>query len=134
MIRQHLFNRILYPTVFPDNAERALDAFSHLRRATREATLVHVEPPKDQSERDPETELSDLAEKLDGWDIDTEVEVRQGDPATEILDVEAAITPTTPCGFARAESAPATDARGRLRGTSRPGQGAVYMVPPPRTA
>ncbi len=41
--REHLFQRMLYATDFSENAEQAFEAFSYLRHATREATLVHVE-------------------------------------------------------------------------------------------
>src|SRR6056297_847980 len=64
VLREHLFQRVLYATDFSENAERAFDAFSYLRHATQEATLVHVESPKDQGDEDPEARLADLAETL----------------------------------------------------------------------
>ncbi|GAB7020942.1 universal stress protein [Halostagnicola bangensis] len=97
VLRQHLFQRLLYATDFSENAERAFEAFSYLRHATQEATLVHVETPKDPglAEDNPETRLAELADQLEGWGIDTRIEVRQGDPADEILAVEDTVDPTT---------------------------------------
>ncbi|OVE83075.1 universal stress protein [Natronolimnobius baerhuensis] len=98
VVRQHLFQRMLYATDFSENADRAFEAFSYLRHATQEATLVHVETPKDPGPTeadDPETQLSTLADQLEEWDIDTRLEIRQGDPADEILAVEDAVDPTT---------------------------------------
>ncbi|ELZ30510.1 universal stress protein [Halosimplex carlsbadense 2-9-1] len=135
VLREHLFQRVLYATDFSENAERAFDAFSYLRHATQEATLVHVESPKDQSETDPEERLAELAETLDGWDIETAIEVRQGDPAEEVLDVEADVVPTTTLVGSRGQSrirrlmlgSVSEDLVARARGN-------VYLVPPPRTA
>ncbi|THE63246.1 universal stress protein [Salinadaptatus halalkaliphilus] len=98
VVRQHLFQRMLYATDFSENAERAFETFSYLRHATQEATLVHVETPKDPGlaeETDPEARLTELADQLEAWDIETRIEVRQGDPADEILAVEDAVDPTT---------------------------------------
>ncbi|GAB3024763.1 universal stress protein [Natronobiforma cellulositropha] len=97
VVRQHLFQRMLYATDFSENAERAFDAFSYLHRATREATIVHVETPKDPApgDDDPQAQLDQLADRLEGWGIDTRTEVRSGDPADELLAVEGAVDPTT---------------------------------------
>jgi nucleotide-binding universal stress UspA family protein len=98
VVRKHLFRRILYATDFSENADRAFEVFSYLRHATREATLVHVETPKDPdlpSERDPEDRLADLAARLEEWGIETCTEVHRGDPAEEILAAEAEYEPTT---------------------------------------
>ncbi len=98
VVRQQLFRRMLYATDFSENAERAFEAFSYLRHATQEATLVHVETPKDpglSDGEDPESRLGQLAAQLDEWEIETRTEVRQGDPADEILAVEDAVDPTT---------------------------------------
>jgi len=98
VVRQHLFQRMLYATDFSTNADHAFEAFSYLRHATKEATLVHVETPKDPAspeDIDPETRLEELSEQLEAWEIETRVEIRQGDPAAEILAVESAHDPTT---------------------------------------
>jgi len=135
VLREHLFQRVLYPTDFSENAERAFDAFSYLRHATQEATLVHVESPKDRGETDPEDRLTELAETLEQWDIETAIEVRQGDPAEEILDIEADVVPTTTLVGSRGQSrirrlmlgSVSEDLVARATGN-------VYLVPPPRTA
>lgn len=98
-MRSHLFRRILYATDFSENAERAFEQFSHLRHATQEATLVHVRKPKGRDLADPSAEvrsqLEDLTATLEEWDIETRVDVRSGDPATQILDAEVEHEPTT---------------------------------------
>ncbi len=98
VVRQQLFRRMLYATDFSANAERAFESFSYLRHATQEATLVHVETPKDpglSDGEDPESRLNQLAATLEEWGIETQTAVRQGDPVDEILAVEDAVTPTT---------------------------------------
>jgi len=137
VLREHLFQRMLYATDFSENAERAFDAFSYLRHATQEATLVHVESPKDPgaTDGDPNDQLDELASTLGQWDIDTTVEVRHGDPAEEILAVEDAVTPTTTLVGSRGRSrmrrlllgSVSEDIVARANGN-------VFLVPPPRTA
>ncbi|OLZ40602.1 universal stress protein [Natrinema saccharevitans] len=98
VVREHLFRRLLYATDFSENAEQAFEAFSYLHHATREATLVHVETPKDPGipeDDDPEARLTELATRLEDWGIETRTVVRRGDPADEILAAEAEYEPTT---------------------------------------
>lgn len=96
VVREHLFQRVLYATDFSENAEQAFDAFSYLRHATQEATLVHVESPKEpEIDGDPAERLSALADTLSQWQIDTTIDLRYGDPADEILAAEAEFVPTT---------------------------------------
>ncbi|MFW5905473.1 MAG: universal stress protein [archaeon] len=136
VLRQHLFQRILFATDFSENAQRAFDAFSYLRHATEEATLVHVQTPKDpEGEDDPREHLDDLAGTLEDWDIDTTVDVRTGDPAEEILEAEAEANPSTVMVGSRGRSR----LRRLLLGSVSEevvarAQGNVYLVPPPRTA
>ncbi|MFO7925376.1 MAG: universal stress protein [Halobacteriota archaeon] len=97
-VRKHLFRHVLYATDFSENASRAFEAFSYLRHATRRATLVHVKTPKDPELTDEASAVSDRlrerAETLEEWGIETEIDVRRGDPADEILRSEAAHSPT----------------------------------------
>ncbi len=137
VLREHLFERVLFPTDFSENAERAYDAFSYLRHATQEATLLHVRSPKDDAGDDEETreKLTQLAATLEDWDIDTQVEVRRGDPADEILATEEAITPSTILTGSRGQSR----VRRLLLGSVSEeivarATGNVYLVPPPRAA
>jgi nucleotide-binding universal stress UspA family protein len=107
VLRKHLFRRMLYATDFSENADRAFEAFSYLRHATQEATLVHVTSPKDPGpggEAGPEERLGELADRLETWDIATETTVRRGDPAAEILAAEATHRPTTTLLGARGQS------------------------------
>ncbi|WP_254766739.1 universal stress protein [Salinilacihabitans rarus] len=98
VVREHLFQRVLYATDFSENAERAFEQFRHLKDATQEATLLHVAGPEqrrtDAAVEDPETRLDDLAADLEEWGIETTTQVREGKPAEEILATEAAVDPT----------------------------------------
>jgi len=135
VLREHLFQRILYATDFSENAERAFDAFSYLRHATEEATLVHVESPKEPPAEDPRDELAALADTLEQWDIETETRVRQGDPADEILAVEDEVTPSTVLLGSRGQSRLRRLLLGSVSGeVVARADGNVFLVPPPRTA
>jgi len=138
VLREHLFQRVLYATDFSENAERAFDAFSYLRHVTQEATLVHVESPKDpipDDEVSVDDRLADLAERLERWDVETTIDVRRGDPAEEILAAEDEFVPTTTLVGSRGRS---RMRRLLLGSTSEDivarAQGNVFLVPPPRTA
>jgi nucleotide-binding universal stress UspA family protein len=135
VLREHLFQRVLYATDFSENAERAFNAFSSLRHATQEATLVHVESPKEPDETDAADQLATLEGRLDQWDIDTDTRVRYGDPAEEILDAEAEATPTTILLGSRGQSRLRRLLIGSVSETIiAQAASNVYMVPPPRTA
>jgi nucleotide-binding universal stress UspA family protein len=85
---------MLFATDFSGHADRVFDAFSYLRHATEEATPVHVRSPKDEgvdADASPEEQLTEYASTLETRDIETRIEVRHGDPADEILAVEAAV-------------------------------------------
>jgi nucleotide-binding universal stress UspA family protein len=98
---EHLFQRVLYATDFSENAERAFQQFRNLRTPTREATLLHVKPPgrraESETERveDAEARLAELADELEGMDIDTRTVVREGEAVEEILAAETEFDPTT---------------------------------------
>lgn len=134
--REHLFQRVLFATDFSEHADRAFDSFSYLRHAIEEATLVHVRSPKDAgTDADPHERLAERARTLEAWDIDTETVVRSGDPADEILDVEAAVTPSTVLVGAKGRSR----IRRLLLGSVSEeivtrATGNVFLVPPPRAA
>ena len=134
--RAHLFRRTMFATDFSDNAAAAFSHFEYLRHATREATLVHVQTPRGES-LDPEPEavladLEELAEPLREWGIDTTVDVRTGDPATELLAAEEAHDPTMTLVGSRGRSR----LRRLLLGAVSErllteAQGNVLLVPPP---
>ncbi|WP_276257694.1 universal stress protein [Haloglomus litoreum] len=96
---EHLFQRVLYATDFSENAERAFEQFRTLKRATQEATLVHVAPPERRSEpevvENAEERLAELADRLEGMGIETRTMVRQGEASEEILAAEAEVDPTS---------------------------------------
>jgi nucleotide-binding universal stress UspA family protein len=96
---EHLFQRVLYATDFSENAELAFDQFRHLKRATQEATLVHVAPPERRSDpelvEDAEGRLVELADRLHGMGIEPRTMVREGEAVREILAAEAEVDPTT---------------------------------------
>lgn len=132
--REHLFQRVLFATDFSETAERAFDAFSYLRHATEVATLVHIKSPKDTIEADIQERLDDLASTLEEWEIDVQTEIRAGDPADEILDVEDAVTPTTTLVGSRGRSRLRRLLLGSVSGeVVTRADGNVYLVPPPRS-
>ncbi len=137
VVRKHLFRRTLYATDFSENAEWAFDAFSYLRHATREATLVHVRRPKDpepgDGENDPHERLERLGARLDEWGIEATVDVRRGDPAAEILDAEAEHDPTVTLLGTRGRSRLRRLLLGSISETViARSAGNVLLVPPPR--
>ncbi|MCL9814537.1 universal stress protein [Natranaeroarchaeum aerophilus] len=138
VLREHLFQRMLFATDFSANAERAFESFSYLRHATQEATLVHVGTPKDPGlgeGEDPEVELDALAARLEDWGIETETDVRQGDPADEILAAEAEFRPTTILLGSRGHSRLRRLLLGNVsEDLVARADGNVMLVPPERTA
>lgn len=96
---KHLFQRVLYPTDFSENAERAFEQFQHLSEATQEATLLHVTPPERRPDaegiEDAEAKLEELADELENLGIDTRTMVREGEVVSEILDAESDVDPTS---------------------------------------
>ena len=136
VLREHLFQRVLFATDFSEHAERAFDAFSYLRHTAEEATLVHVRSPKD-DEPDggvtPAERLAERASTLEGWGIETRTELRRGDPAEEILAVEAEAAPSTVLVGSKGRSR----IRRLLLGSVSEeivarATGNVFLVPPPR--
>ena len=136
VLREHLFQRILFATDFSEHADRAFDAFSYLHPATEKATLVHVRSSKDagaDAGPDPRERLAERASTLKGWGIETRIEVREGDPADEILGVEADVTPSTVVVGSKGRSR----IRRLLLGSVSEevvaqAAGNVFLVPPPR--
>ncbi len=134
-IRRHLFRRTLFATDFSENAERAVEALSYTRHATEEVTLVHVRSPKEDLEVDPEVELETLADRLEEWGLQSRIDLRQGDPAEEILAAEAEHEPSTLLLGSRGRSrlrrlllgSVSEDVVARATGN-------VFLVPPPRSA
>lgn len=97
VIEQHLFQRMLFATDFSEHAAHAFDIFSSLHHATEEVLLVHVQTPQDPDpgETGGAERLASLAAELEEWGIDTQTEIRYGDPAAEILAAETDYEPAT---------------------------------------
>jgi nucleotide-binding universal stress UspA family protein len=137
-VRRHLFRRTLYATDFSENAERALDAFEYLRHATKEVTLVHVQNPKEgleEADKDPEAELASIADQLDEWGLETQIDLRSGDPADEILAAEKEHEPSTMLLGSRGRSRLRRLLLGSVSETVvAKATGNVLLVPPPRSA
>lgn len=97
VIEQHLFQRMLFATDFSEHAAHAFDIFSSLHHATEEVLLVHVQTPQDPDpgETGGAERLASLAAELEEWGIDTQTEIRHGDPAAEILAAETDYEPAT---------------------------------------
>jgi nucleotide-binding universal stress UspA family protein len=77
--------------------------------------------------------LAKHATTLENWDIETDIEIRQGDPAEEILAVEQEVTPSTVLVGSKGRSR----VRRLLLGSVSEdivarGAGNVFLVPPPR--
>jgi nucleotide-binding universal stress UspA family protein len=138
-VREHLFRHVLHATDFSENAAQAFDSFSYLRHAAQEVTLVHVRTPKDpapdETDETPARErLAERAETLEEWGIETTVDVREGDPADEILASETEHAPTTTLVGSRGHSR----LRRLLLGSVSErivaeATGNVLLVPPQRT-
>ncbi|SHG94947.1 universal stress protein [Halobaculum gomorrense] len=136
VLREHLFQRVLFATDFSEHADRAFTAFSYLHHATEEATLVHVRSPKDEGldvDISPQEQLAEHANTLESWGIKTRIEVLQGDPADEILAVEADVQPSTILVGSKGRSR----IRRLLLGSVSEeivarATGNVFLVPPPR--
>ncbi|MFW6458867.1 MAG: universal stress protein [Halodesulfurarchaeum sp.] len=96
VLEEHLFQRMLYATDFSENAQEAFEAFSYLRHAAEEATLVHVQTPADpDTDAEPSDRLGELADRLEDWNIETRLDIRRGDPVEEILAAEDEHEPST---------------------------------------
>ncbi len=82
----------------------------------------------------PAGRLAERASTLEGWGIETRTELRRGDPAEEILAVEAEATPSTVLVGSKGRSR----IRRLLLGSVSEeivarATGNVFLVPPPRT-
>ena len=135
VVREHLFEHVLFATDFSENADRAFEFLPTLSGATRRVTLLYVLgregrdaglTPGAARER-----LDALAADLDPMGAETEVSVREGGPVGEILAEEGRIEPTVTLLGSRGRS----PLRRLLLGSVSEsvvarGQGNVLLVPP----
>ena len=136
VLEEHLFQRMLYATDFSENAQEAFEAFSYLRHATEEATLVHVQTPADPDPDDePRDRLDELADRLEEWNIETRLDVRQGDPVEEILGAEDEHDPSTTLVGSRGHSRLRRLLLGSVsEDVVAKADGNVMLIPPKRVA
>ncbi|WP_256287978.1 universal stress protein [Halobellus inordinatus] len=95
VVKEHLFEHVLFTTDFSENARKAFGYLPHLTGATQEVDLLHVQHG--------DTEISDAQEKLDELAAEVEREmgieagtnIRNGDPVQEILAEEERVGATT---------------------------------------
>ena len=95
VVKEHLFEHVLFTTDFSENAQKAFEYLPHLTGATQEVDLLHVQHG--------DTEISDAQEKLDELAAEVEREmgieagtnIRNGDPVQEILAEEERVGATT---------------------------------------
>ena len=95
VVKEPLFEHVLFTTDFSENAQKAFEYLPHLTGATQEVDLLHVQHG--------DTEISDAQEKLDELAAEVEREmgieagtnIRNGDPVQEILAEEERVGATT---------------------------------------
>lgn len=136
-VRRHLFKRTLFATDFSANADRAFETFEYLRHATTEVTLTHVRSPKDDigDVADVESRMEPLVDRLDDWGLDARIDIRRGDPATEILAAEREHDPSTLLLGSRGRSRLRRLLLGSVsEDVVADAIGNVFLVPPPRSA
>ena len=135
VVREHLFEHVLFATDFSENADRAFEFLPTLSGATKRVTLLYVLgregrdaglTPVEARER-----LDALAADLDPMGVETEVSVREGGPVGEILAEEERVEPTVTLLGSRGRS----PLRRLLLGSVSEsvvarGRGNVLLVPP----
>jgi nucleotide-binding universal stress UspA family protein len=97
VVKEHLFQNVLFATDFSQNAQRAYDFIPRLQGATRSATLLHVlgHEQTDDSEAEARDRLAELADDLEArMGIDVSVDVRSGGSVDEILAEESRVDAT----------------------------------------
>ncbi|MFB6092781.1 MAG: universal stress protein [Haloquadratum sp.] len=99
VLKEHLFEHVLVPTDFSDNARQAFEFLPRLEGATREVDLLHVQrngAAGGDGEADARDRLEALAaEVADEMGIEAGTNVRRGSPAEEILAEETRVGATT---------------------------------------
>jgi nucleotide-binding universal stress UspA family protein len=109
VVKEHLFQHVLFATDFSQNAGRAFDFVPRLRGATKRATLLHVrgheQTATDESAETAHERLTELADALETrMGIETEVAVREGGVVDEILVEERRVGATVTVLGARGTS------------------------------
>jgi nucleotide-binding universal stress UspA family protein len=109
VVKEHLFQNVLFATDFSANADRAFEFVPQLQGATKRATLLHVQGHERNAADDAETSARDrlaaLADDLETrMGIDVETNVREGGVVDEILAEEARVGATVTVLGSRGQS------------------------------
>jgi len=107
--KEHLFQHVLFPTDFSENAARAFEFVPRLAGATQQADLLHVRSREEKDVEGSETaareRLLELADDLETtMGIETGVSVRDGGVVDEILAEETRVGATVTVLGARGQS------------------------------
>ncbi|WP_435182948.1 universal stress protein [Halobellus sp. EA9] len=95
VVKEHLFEHVLVPTDFSENARDAFEYLPTLRGAAQAVGLLHVRN-RDTESTDARSQLEDLAREVEReLDIDAGINVREGDPVEEIIAEEVRVGATT---------------------------------------
>ncbi len=135
VVREHLFEHVLFATDFSENAERAVEFLPTLYGATKRVTLLHVVGPEGRdrglSAEDARERLDGLAEDLSRAGVETEVSVREGGVVDEILAEEERASPTVTLLGSRGQSRLRRLLLGSVsESIVTQGHGNVLLVPP----
>jgi nucleotide-binding universal stress UspA family protein len=109
VVKEHLFQDVLFATDFSGNAGRAFDFIPRLHGATQRATLLHVRSREQraagESKATASDRLADLADELETtMGIDVSTAVRSGGVVDEILTMEAKVEATVTVLGSRGQS------------------------------
>jgi nucleotide-binding universal stress UspA family protein len=95
VVKEHLFEHVLFATDFSENARRAFEFLPRLKGATQAVDLLHVRHG-DSDVTDARDRLADLAAEVDReMGIEAGINVREGDPVDEIIAEEERVGATT---------------------------------------
>ena len=93
VVKEHLFENVLFATDFSSNAHRAYEFLPRLEGAAKRVTLLHVRGHEqrdlEQSPEEAREKLAELAQPLAStYGMETTVKIREGDVTEEILAEE----------------------------------------------
>ncbi|RLM59574.1 universal stress protein [Halobellus sp. Atlit-31R] len=95
VVKEHLFEHVLFATDFSENAQQAFEYMPTLSGATKEIDLLHV-TNSDTEIENAQSELDELAAEIERqMGIEAGTNVRRGDPVDEILAEEERVGATT---------------------------------------
>ncbi|WP_439026752.1 universal stress protein [Haloarchaeobius sp. DT45] len=109
VVKEHLFQHVLYATDFSQNAETAFEFIPRLRGATQRVDLLHVrrpnQPDEDGTEAEARDRLETMAAELERrMGVETGSNVRTGNVVEEILAEEERVGATVTVMGSRGQS------------------------------